>query len=77
MPGGSSATKEEADRSAPPALLLGATGGAGQDDQTTDPIMGSGSVSPANATVAEGARRREKYSLLVRIFTPMLGSRTC
>ena len=26
-------------------------------------------VSPATATVAEGARRQEKYSLLVRIFT--------
>ena len=31
--------------------------------------MGSRLVSPATATVAEGARRREKYSLLVRIFT--------
>ena len=72
MPGGSSATEEPA-RSGPPPSLLGATGGAegsaGQDDQATDPTTGSRSVSPATATVAEGARRREKYSLLVRIFT--------
>ena len=68
MPGGSSATEEPA-RSGPPLSLLGATGGAGQDDQATDPTMGSRSVSPATTTVAQGARRREKYSLLVRIFT--------
>ena len=72
MPGGSSAT-EEPTRSGPPPSLLGATGGAkggtGQDDQATDPTMGSQSVSPATATVAEGACRRENYSLLVRIFT--------
>ena len=73
MPGGSSATKEEPAKSAPPASLLGATGGteggAGQDNQATDPIMGSRTVSPATATIAEGGRRREKYSLPVRIFT--------
>ena len=68
MPGGSSATEEPA-RSGPPPSLLGATGGAGQDDQATDPTTGPRSVSPATATVAEGVRRREKYSLLVRIFT--------
>ena len=72
MPGGSSATEEPA-RSGPPPSLLGVTGGAegpaGQDDQATDPTTGPRSVSPATATVAEGARRREKYSLLVRIFT--------
>ena len=68
MPGGSSATEEPA-RSGPPPSLLGVTGGTGQDDQATDPTTGSWSVSPATATVAEGARRREKYSLLVRIFT--------
>ena len=68
MPGGSSAT-EEPTRSGPPPSLLGATGGTGQDDQATDPTTGSRSVSPATATVAEGAHRREKYSLLVRIFT--------
>ena len=60
---------EEPTRSGPPPSLLGATGGAGQDDQATDPTMGSWSVSPATTTVAEGARRWEKYSLLVRIFT--------
>ena len=64
---------EEPARSGPPPSLLGATGGteggAGQDDQATDPTTGSRSVSPATATIAEGARRREKYSLLVRIFT--------
>ena len=73
MPGRSSATKEESARSGPPLSLLGATGGAeggaSQDDQATDPTMGSRSVSPATATIAEGARQREKYSLLVRIFT--------
>ena len=73
MPGGSSTTKEEPTRSGPPPSLLGATGGAkgsaGQDDQATDPTTGSRSVLPATATVVEGVRRREKYSLLVRIFT--------
>ena len=69
MPGGSSATKEEPAKSGPPLSLLGATGSTTQDDQATDPITGSQTVSPATATIAEGARRREKYSLLVRIFT--------
>ena len=69
MPGRSSATKEEPTKPGPPPSLLGATGGAGQDDQATDPITGSWMVSPATATVAEGVRQREKYSLLVRIFT--------
>ena len=69
MTGGSSATKEEPVRSGPPPSLLGAMGGAGQDDQATDPTMGSQSISPATATIAEGARRWEKYSLLDCIFT--------
>ena len=69
MPGGSSTMKEEPTKSGPPPSLLGATGGAGQDDQATDPITGSQTVSPATTTVAEGVRRREKYSLLVSIFT--------
>ena len=69
MPGGSSATKEEPAKSGPPPSLLGATGGAGQDDQASDPITGSQTVSPATATIAEGVHQREKYSLLVRIFT--------
>ena len=60
---------EEPARSGPSPSLLGVTGGTGQDDQATDPTTGSQSVSPATATVAEGARRWEKYSLLVRIFT--------
>ena len=72
MPGGSSATEEPA-RSGPPPSLLGVTGstegGAGQDNQATDPSTGSRSVSPATATIAEGACQWEKYSLLVRIFT--------
>ena len=68
MPGGSSATEEPA-RSGPPLSLLGVTGGAGQDDQATNPTTGSRSVSQATATIAEGARQWEKYSLLVRIFT--------
>ena len=73
MPGRSSAMKEEPAKSGPPPSLLGATGsakgGTGQDNQATDPITGSWTVSPATATVAEGARRQEKYSLLVHIFT--------
>ena len=73
MPGRSSATKEEPIRLGPPLSLLGATGsaegGTGQDDQATDPTTGSRSISPATATIAEGVRRKEKYSLLVRIFT--------
>ena len=43
--------------------------GAGKDDHIIDPIEGSPVTSPANATVAEGVHRWEKYSLLVRIFT--------
>ena len=69
MPGESSATKEEPARSGPPPSLLGVTGGAGQDDQATDPTTGSQSVSPATTTIVEGAHQWEKYSLLVRIFT--------
>ena len=69
MPGRSSAMKEEPAKSGPPPSLLGATGGTGQDDQATDPITGSWTVSPATTTVAEGVRQWEKYSLLVRIFT--------
>ena len=73
MPGGSSATKEEPAKLGPPPSLLGATGSAegstSQDDQATDPIMGSWTVSQATTTIAEGARRREKYNLLVCIFT--------
>ena len=69
MPGGSSAMKEQPTKPGPPPSLLGATGGAGQDDQATDPVTGSRTVSPATTTIAEGACRWEKYSLLVRIFT--------
>ena len=73
MQGRSSATKEEPAKLGPPLSLLGAAGsaegGAGQDDQTTDPITGSQTLSPATATIAEGARQWQKYSLLVRIFT--------
>ena len=85
MPGGSSAMKEEPAKVGPPPSLLGAAGGAGQDNHIVDPTMGSLIVSPATTTVAEGVCQQEKYSLLVRIFTarerppldPMLGSRTC
>ena len=69
MPGGSSTTKEEPTKSGPPPSLLGATGSAGQDNQATNPITGLWMVSPATATIAEGTRQWEKYSLLVRIFT--------
>ena len=65
--------KEEPAKAGPPPSLLGAAGGAevstGQDDHIVDPTMGSQTESPSTATVAEGVRRREKYSLLVRIFT--------
>ena len=44
-------------------------GSAGKDDQIVGPVVGSLAASPANATIAEGARQQEKYSLLVRIFT--------
>ena len=73
MPGGSSAAKEEPVKAGSPLSLLGATGGAlggaGKDDHIIDPTEGSLVTSPANATVAEGMHRREKYSLLVHIFT--------
>ena len=73
MPGGSSAVKEEPVKAGSPPCLLGVTGsalgGAGKDDCIIDPTEGSPVTSPANATVAEGVHRREKYSLLVRIFT--------
>ena len=73
MPGGSSATKEEPAKVGPPPSLLGAAGSAkgsaGQDNHIVDPVMGSLTVLPATATIAEGARQQEKYSLLVRIFT--------
>ena len=48
--------KEKPAKLGPSPSLLGATGGAGQDDQATDPITGSQTVLPATATVAEGAR---------------------
>ena len=53
----------------PPLPLLGAAGGAGLDDHVDGPIMEPPQESPAPAPVAEGARPRENYSLLVRIFT--------
>ena len=65
--------KEEAIKAGSPPSLLGAAGGtmgdAGKDDQIVDPVVGSPAASTANATVAEGAHRWEKYSLLVCIFT--------
>ena len=73
MPGGSSAAKEEPIKAGSPPSLLGAAGsalgGAGKDNRIVDPVEGSPVTSPANATVAEGVRQWEKYSLLVRIFT--------
>ena len=73
MPGGSSAAKEEPVKAGSALSLLGVTGGtlggAGKDDRIIDPAKGSPVTPPANATVAEGVRRWEKYSLLVRIFT--------
>ena len=73
MPGRSSAAKEEPTKASPPPPLLGATGGteggAGPDDHIVRPVMGPPTVSSAPTPVAEGSRLREKYSLLVRIFT--------
>ena len=73
MPGRSSAAKEEPVKAQSPPSLLGATGGtlggAGKDDHIVDPTKGSPVTSPANAILAEGVHRREKYSLLVLIFT--------
>ena len=73
MPGGSIAAKEEPTMASPPSPLLGAVGGteggAGPDDHTDSPVTGPLRVLPAPAPVAEGVRPREKYSLLVRIFT--------
>ena len=52
--------KEEPVKVGPPLSLLGAAGGArgsaGKDDQIIDPVMGSLAASPANTTIAEGAR---------------------
>ena len=74
MPGRSSAGKEEPVKVGSPLSLLGATGGAlggaGKDNCIVNPTEGFPVTSPANATVAEGLHRREKYSLLVHIFTP-------
>ena len=73
MPGGSSTAKEEPVKAGSPLSLLGAAGGAlggtSKDDRIVDPIEGSPVTSSANATLAEGVRGQEKYSLLVRIFT--------
>ena len=52
--------KEEPVKVGSPQSLLGtaggAMGGAGKDDQIVYPVMGSPAVTPANATIAEGAR---------------------
>ena len=61
--------KEEPVKAGSPPSLLGAAGSAGKDTQIVDPVVGSLAASPANATIAEGACRWEKYSLLVHIFT--------
>ena len=73
MPGRSSAAKQEPTKASSPPPLLGAMGGAeggaSPDDHIVGPDMGPPTVSPAPAPVAEGACPREKYSLLVCIFT--------
>ena len=73
MPGRSSTAKEMPIKVGSPLSLLGAAGGAlggtGKDDRIIDPVERSPVTSPANATVAEGVRQWEKYSLLVCIFT--------
>ena len=71
--GRSSAANEEPDRVGPPPPLLGVMGGtvgsAGQDDPVIDPMLGSLVNMHTTVSVAEEAHQREKYSLLVRIFT--------
>ena len=73
MPGRSSATKEEPNRVGAPLPLLEAmgraVGHASQDDSVVDPTMGSMGNTPITASIAEGACKQEKYSLLARIFT--------
>ena len=73
MPGRSSAAKEEPNRVGAPLPLLEAmgraVGHASQDDSVVDPTMGSMGNTPTTASIAEGACRQKKYSLLVRIFT--------
>ena len=73
MPGRSSAAKEEPIKAGSPPSLLGARGsalgGTGKDDHIINPTKGSLVTLPANATLAEGVCRWEKYSLLVCIFT--------
>ena len=73
MPGRSSAAKEEPAKASPPPPLLGSMGGAegstDPDDHIVGPVMGPPTVLPTPTPVAEGARPREKYSLLVCIFT--------
>ena len=58
--GGSSAMKDEPTKAGSPPSLLGATGGtlggASKDDHIVNPNEGSPVTSPANATIAEGAR---------------------
>ena len=69
MPGGSSTVKEEPTKTSSPPPLLGAVGSTCKDDHIDGPVMEPPRVLPAPAPVAEGVRPREKYSLLVCIFT--------
>ena len=73
MPGRSTTAKEEPTKTSYPPPLLGAVGSAegcaDKDNHIDGPVMEPPRVSPAPAPVAEGARPRQKYSLLVCIFT--------
>ena len=69
MPGRSSAVKEEPTKTSSPPPLLRAVGGTSKDDHIDSPVTEPPRVLPAPTRVAEGARPREKYSLLVHIFT--------
>ena len=71
MPGGSSATPGDAPKTEPPTSLLGAAGPAGSVAlDVSSEVKGETPVTAHSAiSVAEGARRREQYCVLVRVVT--------
>ena len=71
MPGGSSATPGDTPKTEPPTSLLGATGRAGSAAlDVSSEVKGETPLTTRSAvSVAEGARRREQYCVLVRVVT--------